>query len=741
MDLVTGGELFDAVAEQGRLPEPLARSYFQQLVDGIHYCHSRRVYHRDLKPENLLLTADKKTIKITDFGLSSIKAENAASELLHTIMGSPHYIAPEIITSAESGYDGAKVDVWASGVILFGMLAGYLPFDETATRALYKAIVHNPVKYPPHFSYDCVKLLRAMLQKDPSRRPTMEQVKTFQWFRVNYEPPVVEESKEKTVESSSHRKKGKHKTKRNHRQPKRKEAQGSSSARSENETSLDSIPAVASPPHDEYTKSQLNTRSSVVVELRTASLEDGAPNKQSSSDSVSRQAGKENRHPSSSFLAGKKDASTNARNDSVREPLMSLRASENRLSSQRLTLESSDALGESLDVPVSQTLYNVDEHFDKLDDSASPAEDGAAAQHSAPASRVGTEDSFDQHAHSLERLNSVATDKRSYLRKSQGFEFCEFENRNNSAVMRISSHSERASLANSSSEFEEPTKLVKSHPAPFEPRAPSLNEVKTSSSNSTSVSAPQRDSIHGSGEKSPPLSLRIADEEERQFCREGQSVTPQSSLAHNRERKGSSRRPDLSGRFSDDTFEPASAQAFISPVSWNPGTENVGKYDAKTPTASRGMKFAMTNLDSPMSEGSIFSKANVRLQDLNAPRTDTSIFKPIKAKFEKLATAQTPKASQPQCSAPSVFSPQMGEEVDPVEDWNIDSASVFADVEADDDSDSFTPMSESSVNTPDTRWKFKKVLGRTSNKDEDSRKSIFAPLRLNISEKLSPSNK
>lgn len=206
MDLVTGGELFDAVAEEGRLSEATTRLYFQQLVDGIHYCHTRRVYHRDLKPENLLLSGDKKSLKITDFGLSSIKAEGASSELLHTIMGSPHYIAPEILTSAAQGYDGSKVDVWASGIILFGMLAGFLPFDEPDTRALYKAIVQSTVQYPPHFSYDVIKLLRAMLQKDPARRPTMESVKDFPWFKVNYEPASSSDAKENTAEATQKKK-------------------------------------------------------------------------------------------------------------------------------------------------------------------------------------------------------------------------------------------------------------------------------------------------------------------------------------------------------------------------------------------------------------------------------------------------------------------------------------------------------------------------------------------------------
>lgn len=188
MDLVTGGELFDAVAAEGRLGEAKARSYFQQLVDGALYCHSRRVYHRDLKPENLLLSGNKKYLKITDFGLASIKAVNAKSELLHTVMGSPHYIAPEVITSAKDGYDGSKVDAWACGIILYGMLAGALPFDGDGTRALYKAIVHDSVEYPKHFSYDVIKLLRAILHKDPAKRAGLDEVRTYNWFKVDYEP-------------------------------------------------------------------------------------------------------------------------------------------------------------------------------------------------------------------------------------------------------------------------------------------------------------------------------------------------------------------------------------------------------------------------------------------------------------------------------------------------------------------------------------------------------------------------
>lgn len=89
--------------------------------------HQLKIVHRDLKPENLLLDQNKE-IKIIDFGLSNLYEEG---ELLKTACGSPCYAAPEMI--AGKRYEGIMVDIWSSGVILFAMLCGYLPFDDNET--------------------------------------------------------------------------------------------------------------------------------------------------------------------------------------------------------------------------------------------------------------------------------------------------------------------------------------------------------------------------------------------------------------------------------------------------------------------------------------------------------------------------------------------------------------------------------------------------------------------------------
>lgn len=93
LEFVSGGELYDKIVLQKKLPEAESRRYFQQLIDAVAHCHSKGVYHRDLKPENLLLDADG-NLKVSDFGLSALSQQGV--ELLHTTCGTPNYVAPEV---------------------------------------------------------------------------------------------------------------------------------------------------------------------------------------------------------------------------------------------------------------------------------------------------------------------------------------------------------------------------------------------------------------------------------------------------------------------------------------------------------------------------------------------------------------------------------------------------------------------------------------------------------------------
>ncbi|GMF18494.1 unnamed protein product [Phytophthora lilii] len=153
LELACGGELFDRIRGDAGVEDDVARTYFTQLLAGVRYCHQLGIVHRDLKPENLLLS-DSDVLKIADFGLSAhfIAAVSSGASAddhdnndedgitnlmapsrfrrLNSIVGSPHYVAPEVLQNARYGYDGRKADMWSSGVILYGLLVGTLPFGR-----------------------------------------------------------------------------------------------------------------------------------------------------------------------------------------------------------------------------------------------------------------------------------------------------------------------------------------------------------------------------------------------------------------------------------------------------------------------------------------------------------------------------------------------------------------------------------------------------------------------------------
>lgn len=265
LEMVTGGELFDRIKIGKGTSEETAKQYFRQLIDGVCYCHTKGVCHRDLKPENLLLAdnSDKAVLKIADFGLSAAFAIAAHSgpsssttpspssspseaknmlgsppsspvniRRLRSVVGSPHYVAPEVTNEPIGGYDGPKADCWSAGVILYAILAGNLPFaKELASCERYakfkrwvsghdistrNSVVHilplsfnqtdddendgatclTPLEqlnwfFPKHFPESAKGLLVALLHPEPARRPPMDEVCFHEWVRrtVNTSPP------------------------------------------------------------------------------------------------------------------------------------------------------------------------------------------------------------------------------------------------------------------------------------------------------------------------------------------------------------------------------------------------------------------------------------------------------------------------------------------------------------------------------------------------------------------------
>lgn len=182
MEFAKGGELFTRIA-RGRFSEDLSRRYFQQLISAVRFCHSSGVFHRDLKPENLLLD-ENWNLKVTDFGLSAVKEQIPPDGLLHTLCGTPAYVAPEIL--AKKGYDGAKVDVWSCGIILYVLHAGYLPFNDPNLMVMYRRIYKGEFRFPKWTSPDLRRFICRLLDTNPETRITVDEIINDPWFKKGY---------------------------------------------------------------------------------------------------------------------------------------------------------------------------------------------------------------------------------------------------------------------------------------------------------------------------------------------------------------------------------------------------------------------------------------------------------------------------------------------------------------------------------------------------------------------------
>ncbi|XP_006657037.1 CBL-interacting protein kinase 25-like [Oryza brachyantha] len=185
MEYARGGELLRYFCRGGS-PGPAgfgeheARRLFQQLVSALAYCHARGVFHRDIKPDNLLLD-EKWDLKVADFGLSALPDTERREGYLQTVCGTPMYIAPEVFS--RRGYDGAKADVWACGVVLYVLVTGRRPFPDYNVTQLYRMINQFKFHCPASFSIDLVRLFRRLLHPNPERRISIPEIMETRWFR------------------------------------------------------------------------------------------------------------------------------------------------------------------------------------------------------------------------------------------------------------------------------------------------------------------------------------------------------------------------------------------------------------------------------------------------------------------------------------------------------------------------------------------------------------------------------
>ena len=181
MDYCKGGELFDYIVKKGRLNEEETSFFFYQIINGLEYIHSKNIVHRDLKPENLLLT-DKNKLKIIDFGLSNyfnLNKENK-TKLLKTPCGSPCYAAPEMVSGNK--YNGFKTDIWAIGIVLYAMIVGYLPFEDSDNDILFQKILDCDIEFPEFLNELSIDIIKKILNSNCDERYTISDIKRHQFY-------------------------------------------------------------------------------------------------------------------------------------------------------------------------------------------------------------------------------------------------------------------------------------------------------------------------------------------------------------------------------------------------------------------------------------------------------------------------------------------------------------------------------------------------------------------------------
>ncbi|KAL3783719.1 hypothetical protein ACHAW5_008799 [Stephanodiscus triporus] len=190
-DLCQGGELFDKIVEKSSdgdndapcFEEGAAARVVYQILSAVSYMHERGIVHRDIKPENILFETahEDSRVKIIDFGLSRKHFQNAEGPM-STLVGTPYYIAPEVLLRK---YDKA-CDLWSIGIIAYIMLCGYPPFNGATNRQTHESVLRGRYEFHAedwkYISGVAVDFIRRLLQLDPSQRMTVQQALHHPWI-------------------------------------------------------------------------------------------------------------------------------------------------------------------------------------------------------------------------------------------------------------------------------------------------------------------------------------------------------------------------------------------------------------------------------------------------------------------------------------------------------------------------------------------------------------------------------
>lgn len=183
MELCQGGSLDREIAKQSKFDESTSKIIFTQILNALQYCHSRDIAHRDLKPSNILIKKFP-TIKLSDFGLSGIMG---SENLMSTQCGTILFSALECFQG--HNYNGVAADIWSSGVLLYTMLTGKIPWKGTSQIELFNEMKKGPSPIAG-VSAECNNLIKLALAENPSSRPSAAELLKHPWFHSEIPIPL-----------------------------------------------------------------------------------------------------------------------------------------------------------------------------------------------------------------------------------------------------------------------------------------------------------------------------------------------------------------------------------------------------------------------------------------------------------------------------------------------------------------------------------------------------------------------
>ncbi|XP_058451200.1 testis-specific serine/threonine-protein kinase 3-like [Malaya genurostris] len=184
MDYCRHGDLLQRILEHGKLPEAKARLLFKQLVSAVQYMHSRGYCHRDIKCENVLLSTATH-VKLSDFTFSKkCCCEGGGGQLSATFCGSVAYAAPEILKGIR--YDPKRYDMWSLGCVLFIMVTGTMPFDESNVTETIERQERKQYFYPSDVKPNpmIIELIDRLIEPDVEARASVEQILLDPWLEA-----------------------------------------------------------------------------------------------------------------------------------------------------------------------------------------------------------------------------------------------------------------------------------------------------------------------------------------------------------------------------------------------------------------------------------------------------------------------------------------------------------------------------------------------------------------------------